>query len=76
MPLAVNQEGLDIPEAMVSETAATEAALLGVALEATLVDQERVYMAADPATYTAVDSAKAHGALARLVDPHLVRSVA
>lgn len=55
MVLADKQEVGDIPEAVVSEAAATEAALPDVALEASLVDQDRVYMAADPTIYTAVD---------------------
>lgn len=76
MDLADKQKVGDIPEAVVSEAAATEAALPGVALEARLVDQDQVYMAADPTTYTAVDLAEAHRALARLVELCLVRSAA
>lgn len=76
MALAGHQEGVDIPEAVVSERAATKAALTDVALEAISMVHGVEYMAADPAAHTAVDSAEAHGTLARLVDSHLVCPVA
>lgn len=74
--LADNQEGVDIPETVVSETAVTKAALTEVTLEASSVVHGVEYMAADPAAYTPVDSAEARGALARVVDLCLVRSAA
>lgn len=76
MALADNQEGVDIPETVVSEAAATKGALTGVALEAISVVHGVEYMAADPAAHTAVDSAEAHGVWARLVEICLVRSAA
>ncbi|KAH9380581.1 hypothetical protein HPB48_017309 [Haemaphysalis longicornis] len=71
--LADQQEAEDIPETAVSEVVAPDVALTDKALEAMSVHQAVAYMVLEEA-HTAVDSAEAHRAWARLVDFHVVCS--
>lgn len=71
--LAVKQEVGDIPETVVSEVVAPDAALTDKALEGTSVHQALAYMAAG-AAHTTVDSAEAQRVWASLVDIRLICS--
>lgn len=71
--LADQQEEEDIPETAVSAVVAPEVALTDKALEAMSVYQAVAHMALE-AAHTAVDSAEARRAWARLVDFHVICS--